>query len=134
MGHKNMKKQQKTETLQNTTEPSPFLDKNMISANKIMRNEANLNSQKFTATPYNIGGYNDSHPKTQNGTKPNEANFFTTSNPIFVRNFGSGQGVSLRPSEVVRVVRRAMDDWLTTPPGAKRTTKNTIGELFSLEI
>ena len=41
---------------------------------KIMKNEANLNSQKFTATPYNIGGYNDFHPKTQNGTKPNEAN------------------------------------------------------------
>ena len=39
-----------------------------------MKNEANLNNRKFTPTPYNIGGYNDFHPKTQNGTKPNEAN------------------------------------------------------------
>ncbi|HEG42847.1 MAG TPA: hypothetical protein ENH94_02245 [Phycisphaerales bacterium] len=45
--------------------------------NKNMKNEANLNSQKFTATPYNIGTYNDFHPKTQNGTNPNEPNFKT---------------------------------------------------------
>ncbi|HEG42795.1 MAG TPA: hypothetical protein ENH94_01985 [Phycisphaerales bacterium] len=71
-----MKKQQKTETPQNTTNTtkiSPFLDKNMISANKNMKNEANLNSQKFTATPYNIGTYNALSPKIKNGTKPNEA-------------------------------------------------------------
>ncbi len=42
---------------------------------------------------------------------------------LFVRSFGSQQGTGLRPSEVVRVVRRAMGDWLTTPPGSKRTTK-----------
>ena len=42
---------------------------------------------------------------------------------LFVRSFGSQQGVSLRPSEVVQMVRQAMDDWLTTPPGSKRTTK-----------
>ena len=42
---------------------------------------------------------------------------------LFVRSFGSLQGASLRPSEVVRVVRRAMDDWPATPQGSKRTTK-----------
>ena len=42
---------------------------------------------------------------------------------LFVRSFGFRQGDSLRPSEVVRVVRRAQDDWLATPPGGKRTTK-----------
>ena len=41
----------------------------------------------------------------------------------FVRSFVSLQGNSLRPSEVVQVVRRAMDDWQTTPQGSKRTTK-----------
>ena len=50
---------------------------------KIMKNEANFNSLKLTATTCNIGGYNDSHPKTQNGTKPNEANFFTSPRPHF---------------------------------------------------
>ncbi len=45
---------------------------------------------------------------------------------LFVRSFGFLQGASLRPSEVVRVVRRAMDDWLTTPPGSKRTTKTLL--------
>ncbi len=45
---------------------------------------------------------------------------------IIVRSFGSWQGVSLHPSEVVQVVRRAMDDWLTTPPGSKRTTKTSL--------
>ncbi len=39
-----------------------------------MKNEANLKSQKFTATSCSIGGYNVLNPKTQNGTKPNKAN------------------------------------------------------------
>ena len=42
---------------------------------------------------------------------------------LFVRSFGSPQGAGLRSSEVVRVVRRAMDDWPVTPQGSKRTTK-----------
>ncbi len=42
---------------------------------------------------------------------------------FFVRSFGFRQGVCLLPSEVVRVVRRAQEVWLTTPPGSKRTTK-----------
>ncbi|HEG43316.1 MAG TPA: hypothetical protein ENH94_04620 [Phycisphaerales bacterium] len=42
---------------------------------------------------------------------------------FFVRSFGSLQGTGLRPSEVVRVVRRAMDDWPATPQGSKRTSK-----------
>ncbi len=41
----------------------------------------------------------------------------------FVRSFGSLQGTGLRPSEVVQVVRRAMDDWPVTPQGSKGTTK-----------
>lgn len=70
-----MKKQQNTETPQNTTKTAPFLDKNMISANKNMKNKANLNRQKFTATSCSTVNYNDFSPKTQNGTKPNKANF-----------------------------------------------------------
>ena len=42
---------------------------------------------------------------------------------LFVRSFGSLQGAGLRPSEVVQVVRRVMDDWPATPQGSKRTTK-----------
>ncbi len=52
----------------------------------------------------------------------NQVNILT----LFVRSFGFRQGVSLRPSEVVRVVRRAQDVWLTTPPGSKRTTKTSL--------
>ncbi len=44
---------------------------------------------------------------------------------LFVRSFGSLQGTCLRPSDVVQVVRRAMDDWSVTPQGGKRTTKTT---------
>ena len=45
---------------------------------------------------------------------------------LFVRSFGFLQGASLRPSEVVQVVRRAMDDWLATPQESKRTTKPSL--------
>jgi hypothetical protein len=47
---------------------------NVKSENKNMKNKANSNRQKFTATPCNIGGYNVFSPKTKNGTKPNKAN------------------------------------------------------------
>ncbi|HEG44428.1 MAG TPA: hypothetical protein ENH94_10305 [Phycisphaerales bacterium] len=72
-----MKKQQNTETPQNTTKTSktsPFLDKNVISANKIMKNKANFNSIKLTVTSCDTVIYNALSPKTQNGTKPNKAN------------------------------------------------------------
>ena len=39
-----------------------------------MKNKANFNSTKFTATTCGIGGYNVFPPKTKNGTKPNKAN------------------------------------------------------------
>ncbi len=39
-----------------------------------MKNKANLKPNKFTANPGSRGTYNVSRPKTQNGTKPNEAN------------------------------------------------------------
>ncbi|HEG44188.1 MAG TPA: hypothetical protein ENH94_09090 [Phycisphaerales bacterium] len=78
-----MKKQQKTETPQNITELSPFLDKNVISRNKNMKNKANLTGPNFTATPCGIGSYSDFHPKIQNGTKPNKANF----SPLHRRGF-----------------------------------------------
>ncbi|HEG44243.1 MAG TPA: hypothetical protein ENH94_09365 [Phycisphaerales bacterium] len=93
--------------------------------NKNMKNKANLSNQKFTANPCGMEVYNDLQPKTQNGTKPNKANFFTTPNLLFVRSFGFLQGASLRSSEVVQVVRRAMDDWLATPQGSKRATKTS---------
>ncbi|HEG42698.1 MAG TPA: hypothetical protein ENH94_01480 [Phycisphaerales bacterium] len=61
---------------------------------------------------------------------------------VFVRSFGFLQGASLRSpvtskfnedgSEVVRVVRRAMDDWLTTPQGSKRTTKTGKSCVFKI--
>ncbi len=93
-----------------------------------MKNKANFNSVKLTATSYSERAYNDLSPKTQNGTKPNKANLKPISNilTLFVRSFGSLQGASLRSSEVVRVVRRAMDDWPATPQGDKRTTKTSL--------
>ena len=50
------------------------MKKTVISANKIMKNKANLNNSEFTATSCNIGGYSDLRPKTQNGTNPNKPN------------------------------------------------------------
>ena len=50
-----------------------------------MKNEANLNSVKLTATPCDRVTYSVSHPETQNGTNPNEANLkpiFETENPL----------------------------------------------------
>jgi hypothetical protein len=45
------------------------------SVTEIMKNEANLNSPKLTANPYDRDVYNDFNPKTKIGTKPNKANF-----------------------------------------------------------
>ncbi len=46
-----------------------------------MKNKANFNSVKFTATSYNTVVYNASQPKPKNGTKPNKANL----KPILAR-------------------------------------------------
>ena len=85
-----MKKQQKTGYFESTTKPSLFSGIIPKSQNLFSRNKANLNSTKFIATPCNIGGYNDLHPKIQNGTKPIKANFFTTPKPHFSAELFSG--------------------------------------------
>jgi len=59
------------------------MKKDVVSTTKNMKNKANCNHSNITATPCNIGTYNDLQPKTKNGTKPNKANFFTASNPLF---------------------------------------------------
>ncbi len=41
-----------------------------------------------------------------------------------MRSFGFLQGASLRSSEVVRVVRRAMDDWPANTAGEQKNHKN----------
>ena len=56
--------------------------KNVKSENKNMKNKANLNSPKFTATSYSTKVYNALQPKTQNGTKPNKANLKPTPNTL----------------------------------------------------
>ena len=81
MGHKNMKKQQKTETPQNNHKNEKIRVNLCKSVAKIMKNEANFNNLNSTATTCPAMAYNDLSPKTQNGTKPNEANL----NPILAR-------------------------------------------------
>ncbi|HEG44148.1 MAG TPA: hypothetical protein ENH94_08890 [Phycisphaerales bacterium] len=50
------------------------MKKDVVSTTKNMKNKANFNSVKFTATSYNTVVYNASQPKPKNGTKPNKAN------------------------------------------------------------
>ena len=85
-----MKKMTKKRFFENTRIPSCFQGRTALSRNLFLRNKANLNSTKFIATPCNIGGYNDLHPKIQNGTKPIKANFFTTPKPHFSAELFSG--------------------------------------------
>ena len=47
-----------------------------------MKNKANFNSPKFTATSYSTVVYNAFPQKTKNGTKPNKANLKPISNTL----------------------------------------------------
>ena len=60
-----------------------------------MKNKANFKSIKSTVTTCSMGTYNDLHPKTQNGTKPNKANL-----PVAAKRSEDGKPISntLKPS------------------------------------
>ena len=64
----------KTRAFKFDTKTSLFPGKGTFLQNLFLRNEPNLSSQKLTANPCGIEGYNDFHPKTKNGTNPNEPN------------------------------------------------------------
>ena len=70
----------KTRAFKCDTKTSLFSGKGTFLQNLFLRNEPNLSSQKFTTNPCGIEGYNDFHPKTKNGTNPNEPNLKPISN------------------------------------------------------
>jgi hypothetical protein len=51
--------------------------------NLFLRNKANFNNLKSAVTSYIADGYNGFQTETQNGTKPNKANFQNEKIPIF---------------------------------------------------
>ncbi len=69
--------------ISNTIKPSLLLGEPSFSRNLFLRNEPNFNYSNIIATSYITVIYNALQTKLQNGTNPNEPNFFTTSKPHF---------------------------------------------------
>ena len=65
----------KTQYFEFGIKPSLFSGEPALSKNLFMRNKANFNGVKLTATSCCKKAYNDLSPKTKNGTNPNKANF-----------------------------------------------------------
>ncbi len=74
--------QTQSKPISNTTKPSFLLGNSAKLKTLLLRNKANFNSLKLTATTCCIGTYNDLKTKPKNGANPNKPNFFTTSEPL----------------------------------------------------
>ena len=113
------------ETLRN-----PRLNISVISVNswffqnKIMRNKANFKDPYLTASTFNRDTYNDSHPKTKNGTNPNKPNFKTERSPVFQKNKKMENEPNLSDPKVLQVT--ALKRFITLFFKRKRTQTNPI--------